>query len=223
MSQQVDERRFVASKPLLAVLVLIVVLATPIFYALKLEPRPEDTTAARVYTEDPHAIDYCSLPELNGSGLLADDIPKAYTPDCEVERWPAPVLAGCTEPLPPEADDLRGLWRVVDGGLVGHVERIEQCGNRVVVANDRFIHDFRTTGTLAEGANDIQPIKCFRIRAAIHWNDEKTLQFRPWNLRTLVTRKLQDKNTMLWKYPGQTLARLERICRLPEPSSSKAD
>lgn len=207
-------------KLLLGLLAVVAVLAACLLYALKLDPRPPDTTAARVYSEDPDLADYCSLPELDGSGLRADDIPKAYTPDCEVEQWPAPVLAGCTEPLPKEAADLRGLWRVVAGGLVGHVERIEQCGNRVVVANDRFIHDFRTTGTLAEGANDIQPIRCFRIRAAIQWNDEKTLEFQPWNIGTLVTRRLADESTMLWQYPGQPLSRLERICRLPAPSSA---
>jgi hypothetical protein len=89
----------------------------------------------------------------------------------------------------------------------------------VVVAGDRFIHDFRTTGTLAEGANDINPFACLRIRAAIRWNDEETLEFRPWNLRTLVTRRREDADTMLWKYPGQPLSRLERVCRLPEPNS----
>ena len=210
------------SPKLLTSLLAVAVLAAGSSYLLKLDPRPEDTTAARVYAEDPHQIDYCSLPELDGSGLKADDIPKAYTPDCGVRQWPASVLAGCTEPLSPEAADLRGLWEVVDGGLVGHVERIEQCGNRVVVANDRFIHDFRTTGTLAEGANDIQPNRCFRIRAAIQWNEEKTLEFRPWRLVTLVTRRLADENTLLWKYPGQPLSRLERICRLPAPDAGRS-
>ncbi len=187
-----------------------------------LDPRPEDTTAPRVYSEDGAAIDYCALPALDGSGLGADEIPKAYTPECGVRQWPAPVLAGCTEPIPPEAADLRGLWRVVDGGLIGHIERIEQCGNRVVVANDTFIHDFRTTGTLSGGANDINPVSCRRIRAAIHW-DEKTLEFQPWNTITIVTRRLEDQDTMLWKYPGQSLARLERICRVPESRDSASD
>jgi hypothetical protein len=208
------------SKTLIGLVALAAILVAVGGFLLVLDPRPEDTTAARVYSEDPHPIDYCSLADLGGRGLTADDIPKAYTPDCDIEQWPAPVLAGCTEPLPPEAADLRGLWQVVEGGLLGHVERIEQCGDRVVVANDRFIHDFRTTGTLAEGANDIQPNGCFRIRAAIRWNEEKTLEFRPWGLATLVTRRLEDDDTLLWKYPGQPLSRLERICRLPEPNSS---
>lgn len=198
---------------------VLVLVAGVAFYFLYLEPRPADTTEARVYAEDAYAVDYCIPGQLDGSGPGADDIPKAYTPDCEIDRWPAPVLAGCTEPLPPEAEDLRGLWRAEDG-LVGHIERIEQCGNRVVVAGRRFIHDFRTTGRLAEGANDINPRGCTRVRAAMQWNAEKTLEFRPWGLVRLVTRRLEDENTLIWEYPGQPTSRLKRICRLPAPVAS---
>jgi len=186
-----------------------------IYYFLYLEPRPENTTAARVYSSDAAGIDYCALPLLDGSGLLADEIPKAYTPDCSADRWPAPVLSGCTEPLPVEAADLRGLWRD-ERDPARHIERIEQCGNRVVVSGRRFIHDFRTTGTLAGGANDINPTDCSRVRAAISWNDAKVLEFRPWGLLTLVTRHLQDDDTLVWEYPGQPRMHLKRICRLPD-------
>lgn len=182
-----------------------------IFY---LDPRPVDTTAARVYAEDPYRVDYCNQAELDGSGLTADEIPKAFTPDCHTDQWPAPILAGCTEPLPPEAADLRGLWRTEDG-QVGHVERIEQCGNRVVVSGRRFIHDFRTTGTLDAGADDINPRDCTRVRAAIEWNEDEVLEFRPWGLVKLVTRRLEDGGTLIWEYPGQPVSRLQRICRLP--------
>lgn len=190
------------------------------YYFRYLEPRPEDTTATRVYAADPYVVDYCRQPTLDGSGLTADEIPKAYTPECGVDRWPAPILAGCTEPLPAEAADLRGLWQA-ESGLTGHIERIEQCGNRLIVAGRRFIHDFRTNGTLADGANDIDPRSCARVRAAVHWSEAKRLEFRPWNLVTLVTRKLEDEDTLIWEYPGQPTSRLKRICRLPGfPSSS---
>ena len=36
-----------------------------------------------------------------------------------------------------DADDIRGLWLGVEGGHTGHVERIEQCGERVVVTTSR--------------------------------------------------------------------------------------
>ena len=179
------------------------------------EPRPEDTTAARVYSEDAHGINYCDQAVLRGAGLAADDIPKAYTPGCRAERWPAPVLAECDEPLPEEAADLRGLWQAIEG-QIGHIERIEQCGNRVVVAGRAFIHDFRTSGRIAEGANDVNPRDCSRVRASMTWNDDKTLEFRAWGLVKVVTRRLEDADTLLWEYPGQPASRLKRICFLPD-------
>lgn len=35
------------------------------------------------------------------------------------------------------------------------------------------------------------------------------------HLVTLVTRRLQDEDTLLWEYPSQPISRLKRICRLP--------
>ena len=49
-------------------------------------------------------------------------------------QWPEPILAACTEPLPEGVPDLRGLW-----ADAGHVERIEQCGERVVVTSSGII------------------------------------------------------------------------------------
>ena len=78
---------------------------------------------------------------------------------------PPPVLAACTEPLAPNAPDLRGLWKAhaVEGGgqpapdhpLIGHEERIEQCGNRVVITAGRVVHDMRAEGTLEHGVKDV--------------------------------------------------------------------
>ncbi len=46
--------------------------------------------------------------------VSADDIPVAHTPPRGYrDRFPAPVLATCTEPLAPGAPDLRGVWRTV--------------------------------------------------------------------------------------------------------------
>jgi len=185
-------------------------------YLRYFEPRPVDTTELRVYGEDAYAINYCELPVLGGDGLMANEIPKAYTLSCTVDQWPAPILAGCTEPLPPEAADLRGLWRVTEGQL-GHIERIEQCGNRVVVSNHRFIHDFRTTGKLKDGANDINTRNCTRVRATMTWDSEKVLNFKAVGLITVATRYLSGKDTLAWTYPGHPISRLERICYLPSP------
>lgn len=185
------------------------------------EPRPEDTTASRVYEEDPFAVNYCDLTELDGSGLTADEIPKAYTPECGIRQWPAPILAGCTEPLPEGAADLRGLWQA-ESGQTGHVELIEQCGNRVIVLGRSFIHDFRTTGRLQEGANDINPRYCTRVRASVSWQANEAgsrLSFKPWGLVPLVTRYLDGEDTLIWEYLNAPDSRLKRICRLPQQAT----
>lgn len=200
------------TKTALVFIFLTAVGFVPLYY-LHLDPRPADTTDGSIYQRNAHGLDYCAKPKLTSGGLSADDIPKAYTPYCGFRQWPAPILAGCTEPLAPNAADLRGLWQAVDG-RTNHVERIEQCGNRVIVLNDTFIHDFRTTGRLREGANDIHPAACTRTRAAVRWDKGKTLVFRGFGLKDVVTRRLADENTLIWNYFGTT-TRLKRICRLP--------
>ena len=97
--------------------------------------------------------------------VYADDIPVAHTPGCGWEEWPDPVLATCTEPLVPEAADLRGIWEGYEGDMVGHVERIEQCGNRVVIMGGGVTHDMRADGTLENGVHDIAAATCADVRA----------------------------------------------------------
>ena len=146
-----------------------------LFYAF-LVPRPFDTTDPAVFLEDGRSIDYCDLPLLDGSGKLANDIPKAYTPGCSYTTIPMPILAECTEPLAEGVVDMRGLWLGVSG-RVGHLERIEQCGNRAVVTAYGIIHDFRADGTLKNGARDVG-MACNNFQSAIHFNDEGVMVFR---------------------------------------------
>ncbi len=94
-----------------------------------------------------------------------DSIPVATTPPGGWSEWPSPILAGCSEPRPAGAPDLDGFWRtdeaLVDGQPVpghpalGHVTRIEQRGDRMVVTGGGVIHDMRCDGTLANGVHDV--------------------------------------------------------------------
>ena len=61
---------------------------------------------------------------------------------------PDRVMAGCTEPLPPGVPDLRGVWEVYEGRMKGHVERIEQAGNRICITTGGLVHDMYCDGTL---------------------------------------------------------------------------
>lgn len=194
---------------------LVVVLAA-FAGLLFLWPRPPDTTDPRIFAGDAGEVDHCALPELDGQGPTADDIPKAFTPGCGWTHFPMPVLADCREPLPPGVPDLRGLWLAERGPMAGHVERIEQCGDRFVVTSSGIIHDFRTDGSLARGSRDIEPPHCLNTFVSIEWVGD-VLHFHPFGLPfTIVTRRLEG-DTLVWTYPGVAgEVRMKRICRVPE-------
>ena len=99
--------------------------------------------------------------------VIADDIAVAHTPPGGYgDTFPPPVLAGCTEPLVEGAPDLRGLWKTLRAERAGepvpagdrvhfYVERIEQCGNRIVDMGGGTIADARADGTEENGVHDV--------------------------------------------------------------------
>jgi len=182
-----------------------------VLYAFLL-PRPLDTTDPSIFLKDGKALNYCDLPKLDGSGKSADDIPKAFTPGCGLTSIPLPILYECREPLPEGVIDMRGLWQGSSG--TGYfLERIEQCGNRVVVTGHNIIHDFRLDGTLKNGARDIGAA-CNNFNAAISFKDE-TMIFRLFNLFDTVSRKM-DGEDMIFTFIDGTKTRTKRLCKYPE-------
>ena len=161
---------------------------------------------------------------LDGSGKRAIDIPKGNTPGCAYDHFPLPILEQCTEPLPPSADDIRGLWRGVSGGHVGHVERVEQCGDRVVVTAAGLIHDYGPNATGGLNTNDTEggtsftigdKAYCPRTSAAMIWQD-KVLNFHVFGWGPVVVRRYMDGDQLIWEYADGSITRMKRICRLPE-------
>ena len=205
-------------------LVLSVLVAIPVLLVLILlfYPRPNDETPAWVFEGDASTIDYCALPTLDGSGLRAAQIPQGHTPNCGWEKFPQPILKDCTEPLMEGADDLRGLWRQSEGGRVGHIERIEQCGDRVVVTAGGLIHDLTGDGNLSGSSNDVARLRlgplrlCIRTSATTEWH-EKQLHFFAFGGPHVVSRYL-DGDELVWIYPGIGTTRMKRICKLPSGS-----
>ena len=201
-----------------------VLIAIPLLLAMAIlfYPRPENLTPAHVYQGDAHAINYCDLPVLDGSGLMADDIPQGHTPGCGYEKFPMPILAGCTEPLPEGATDMRGLWIAKEdsAGRDGHFERIEQCGNRFVVTSSGLVHDQSTDGKLAGASNDVSPRQfgsstiCLRSSATTEWVDGR-LQFYALGLIPVVARYMED-GEYKWDFPSFGTTTMKRICKLPE-------
>ena len=193
---------------------IVLLLMGLLFYAF-LVPRPVDTSDPAIFLQDGRSVNYCDLPVLDGSGKLANDIPKAYTPGCSYTTIPMPILAECTEPLAEGVVDMRGLWLGVSG-RVGHLERIEQCGNRVVVTAYGIIHDFRVDGTLKNGARDVG-MACNNFQSAIHFNDEDVMVFRLFNLFDTVFRKMRGEE-MIFTFIDGIETSTKRICQYPDNS-----
>ena len=154
--------------------------------------------------------------------MQIDEVPVAHTPPGGYgAEMPPPILEGCSEPLVAGAPDLRGTWRVVavewklgdapdPNPVADHVERIEQCGDRVCITANGIIHDMRADGTAEHGVNDVaaangQPISVVcTFEHGVH-------TLRPVGLPDVeVTRKL-DGDHLVWDYGPMFTARLERI------------
>ena len=144
--------------------------------------------------------------------VLADDIPVANTPGCGYESFPPAVLDTCTEALIPEAPDLRGFWQ---GELAenSHFERVEQCGNRVVITGGGVIHDMRADGTLENGVNDVAAASCAEISVSAEFVSGR-LELRPFWGEVMVTRE-RDGEELLLNY-GPFTAYLQRVEDIPE-------
>ena len=206
----------------LASVVLVAVVL--LFWLAFLSPRPPLTIDPGVLAGDGSTLDYCALPVLDGSGKSAVDIPKGNTPGCGYDQFPLPVLAGCTEPLPPGADDIRGLWRGIEGGHVGHVERVEQCGSRVVVTAAGIIHDYGPNSTAGLNTDDTEGSVlftagsrefCARTSASMIW-EEGVLNFYVFGWGPRVVRRYRDGDQLIWEYADGSSTRMERLCRLPD-------
>ncbi|CAB4883177.1 unannotated protein [freshwater metagenome] len=152
---------------------------------------------------------------------LASDIPVMHTP---TGGWhgdmPEPVLARCNEPLVPGAPDLRGTWRVVgverggqaapaDDPVYGHIQRIEQAGNRLVVTAGHIIHDMVVDGTEDNGVHDVAEFDLKTPIVVVATYEDGVHVLRPVGFPIEVTRRL-DGEHMIWQYLD-FVARLERI------------
>lgn len=147
-------------------------------------------------------------------------IPVAHTPPGGYgPAMPPPVLAGCDEPLPPSAPDLRGLWRVVavevDGHpvdehpVLGHRQRIEQCGDRLVVTAGGVVHDMRCDGTEANGVHDVAEFDFVTPITVVASYEDQVHVLRPVGLPGVEVRRWRSGDDLMWRYLGFT-ARLER-------------
>lgn len=195
--------------------ILLLLLAFAFFSA-----RPPNTTAPETLAGDGSTINYCALPLLDSSGKIAADIPKGNTPGCAYDHFPLPILAQCTEPLIAGVQDIRGLWKAVDGH---HVERIEQCGARTVVTTAGVIHDYGPNSTLGYNTDDTNGSVtftlggkdyCMRTSASMIWQDD-ILNFYAFGWGPQLVRRYLDSDHLVWEYVDGSVTRMQRICTLP--------
>jgi hypothetical protein len=151
--------------------------------------------------------------------VAADDIPIAYTPAGGWTDMPLPVLETCTEPLVNGAPDMRGTWEVVsvdvDGttdpahDAIGEVQRIEQCGDRVVITAGGIVHDMRADGTLDGAVHDVAAVDKTTAITVVASFENGVHVLRPVGVPVEVTRTI-DGDQLVWGYVG-FVARLDRV------------
>ena len=123
---------------------------------------------------------------------------------------PPPVLDGCADPLVGGAPDLRGTWRVASvtvGGehagehaAVGHVQRIEQCGDRVVITAGGVVHDMRCDGTAENGVNDVAEFDFATPITVIATYEDGAHVLRPVGLPGVEVTRRRDGDRVVWPY-----------------------
>lgn len=151
--------------------------------------------------------------------VSADDIAVAHTPPGGWTTMPAPVLAACTEPLVEGAVDMRGLWKVIDvtvAGVaspdheaIGLLQRIEQCGDRVVITSGGIVHDMRADGTEERGVHDVAAADKSTPITVVASFEAGVHVLRPAGVAVEV-RRHREGEYLIWDYVGFS-ARLERV------------
>jgi hypothetical protein len=148
------------------------------------------------------------------------DLPHtAHTPPGYWKNMPPPILATCTEPLTKEAYDMRGMWQIIEvlsgpedaNNAIGNRQRIEQCGDRVVVTAGAVTHDMRADGTYENGVNDIgEPSTNGRPISVAASFENAVHILRPRGMPITVERELQN-GYLIWRYGPITTFKLEKI------------
>ena len=146
--------------------------------------------------------------------VLAGDIPIANTPPGGFgDTFPPMVLDRCTEPLAEGAPDLRGLWQAVsakrsgvevDAGdpILSYVERIEQCGNRIIDMGGGTIADARADGTEENGVNDVSVFDYTTPIHVVASYEDGVFILCPVGIPGIEVRRRLDENTWLIRRLG---------------------
>ena len=153
--------------------------------------------------------------------MRADEIPVAHTPPGGYGAdMPPPILSACSDPLAPGAPDMRGTWTIATvtwksgdppdpDPLAGHVQRIEQCGDRVCITSAGIIHDMRADGTVEHGVNDVAAAGGMEISVVCTF-EERVHTLRPVGMPGIEVTRWLEGDELMWDYGPMFTARLVR-------------
>ncbi|MGQ0832108.1 MAG: hypothetical protein ACT4OV_10560 [Microthrixaceae bacterium] len=153
--------------------------------------------------------------------MRADDIPVAHTPPGGYgTEMPPPILDACSEPLAAGAPDMRGTWTIASVAwktgappdpdpLAGHVQRIEQCGDRVCITSAGIVHDMRADGTAENGVNDVAAAGGIEISVVCTFEDG-VHTLRPVGMPGIEVTRWIEGDELVWDYGPMFTARLVR-------------
>jgi hypothetical protein len=104
------------------------------------------------------------------------------------------------------------------------VERVEQCGSRVVVTSSGIIHDYGTNSTAGLNTDDTEGSvlftfgdneHCLRSSASMIWNNG-VLDFHVFGWGPVAVKRYREGDQLVWEYADGSTTHMDRICALPE-------
>jgi len=134
---------------------------------------------------------------------------------CGYKKAPSPILRNCTEPLSVGVPDLRGTWKGPgrEEGTM-HVERIEQCGDRVIVTSDCVIHDFlHANGKVEDGVHDVTATAlpaCVPIKVSGYF-EGLCLRMKLLGILEATSRCLNPDDTLQFEWGGSLNTTMARV------------
>ena len=98
---------------------------------------------------------------------------------------------------------------VVDHPGVGHIQRVEQADDRVVVTGGGVVHDMRCDGTLDHGVHDVAEFDKVTVIRVVATYEDGVHVLRPQGM-DIEVKRWRDGEDMMWQYVGFT-ARLRHL------------
>ena len=95
--------------------------------------------------------------------------------------------------------------------MIGQRQRIEQCGDRLVVTARGVIHDMRCDGTIENGVHDVAGADYATEISVVASYESGVHVLRPQHRDGVTVTRELDGDQLVWQYAGLFVARLARV------------